>query len=341
MKYRYIGLLSISLPICSIAQFTINQAGNAPTLGSEFEFHRQQVLTDPGAAGNGQTWDFSMLSSTSNGTIYVEDPMGVAGTHMIRNDSDTLYYTISGEGMFLVKEESMMTAPGFGSEPVTVDYTGEGVKLLEFPASLNTAWNGTVFGNYVLQGGAFTRSGTVNGVVDAEGSLLLNSNTYDNVLRIHSFVSTNENGVISSVDVVGTRHLHNWSYYTEWLKHPLVKITADTISVSQPLPASSPTVRTEWLDDLSIGVIESIEQGEAFGLWPTPARDVLNITLPQRRSEKVQGILRDLTGRTVREWSLASFGNSTVDISGLPAGQYLLQVLNGANEIGVRKVIVH
>ena len=115
---------------------------------------------------------------------------------------------------------------------------------------------------------------------------------------------------------------------------------ADTIQVNTPFAIQNVTVRTEWLDTLSVGIIEAIENNAAFGVWPTPASDVLNITLPVVQQGKVNGILRDLTGRIVREWNISSIGNTSVNVSDLPQGQYFLQLIGTSGEIGVRKVVV-
>ena len=321
-----------------MAQSTLTQEGNAPFLDTEFMVHRNAALSDPGPAGNGQAWDHSALTGVSQFTVHVEDPMGVAGTHLIWGDTDSLYYEVNADGMFLLKEEVMMTAPGVGTTAVSADYQGDGVQMMAWPASYGTSWSGTAFGSYVLEGETITRSGTVVGVVDGEGSLELPYGSFD-VLRVYSLVATNESGVISGFDVIGERKLHTWSYYAEWLKHPLLKITADTLNITSPFPTTSQTAKTEWLDEVNVGVIEAQENNATFGVWPTPAVGTLNVTM-QEKAGMVRAMLLDNGGRLVREWSVSASGNSTVDVQGIPAGQYIIQVIGGEGVIGARKVII-
>jgi hypothetical protein len=340
MRYRYIGVLLMGLPFCAMAQITLTQEANAPLLGTEFPVHRQATFVNPGPGGMGQNWDLTTLTSASSYTVYVEDPMGVAGTHLIRGDVDSMYYQVNSVGMFLVKEETMMSVPGIGTAAITVDYTGAGVHKLAWPATFGSTWDGPVFGTYILEGEAFQRSGTVTGSIDGEGIVSLPTGSHG-VIRVHSLVATNENGTFSGVSVSGNRRLHTWSYYADWLKHPLLTITADSLFITSPLPASSHSGHAKWLDTLTVGVIEAIENNAAFGVWPTPAREVLNVTLPGERTGTTQGILRDVSGRVVREYSLSPNGNTTLDINGLPQGQYLLQVITPAGPLGVRKVVIH
>ena len=341
MKYQYIGLLICGLPLCSMAQVTLTEAANAPQIGSEFHIHHQASVVDPGPAGTGQNWDLSALAGGSATIVHVEDPMGVAGTHLVRNEIDTFYYEVSSDGIYLVREETTMTLPLVGAQGITVDYTGDGVQMLDFPGSYGNTWQANIFGGYDVQGESFTRVGTVNGAIDGEGTLSLPSGTYADILRVYTLEETDEAGTLSGgTSAEGDRRAHTWSFYADWLKYPLLKISADTIFVTMPLPTTIPTIRTEWLDTLSVGIMEAIENNAAFGVWPTPASDVLNITLPVVQQGKVNGILRDLTGRIVREWNISSIGNTSVNVSDLPQGQYFLQLIGTSGEIGVRKVVV-
>ncbi|MDQ3102200.1 MAG: hypothetical protein M3R08_12490, partial [Bacteroidota bacterium] len=312
MKVQYIALLGL-LPSAVFAQGpTLDNANNTPAIGSTFTVSRHNQYVEPGTSGSSQAWNFSNLTANEVVTYEILEVADLINaddfpeaTHLITDGNDTLIYKIDGSGWELVGDDVTFNISPLPATDVQTQYT-DGVMHLEYPTAFGNSWNDPVLGTYDFDGTIITRSGTIQGNVDGHGTLDLADAYQENILRVYTRQQTSESGT----GISGTRRIHTHSFYAEWLKFPLIKFIADSITITIPIGAANNTGRVEWLDTLSIGVIESIEQGEAFGLWPTPARDVLNITLPQRNSEKVQGILRDLTGRTVREWSLSSFGNS-------------------------------
>lgn len=345
MKIQYAALFLGLCPVSAIAQGpTLDNANNTPVVGTSFTVHRNTAFVDPGAAGVGQIWDHEGLVSIEqveyeilDVDAYINSAQYPQGTHLITDGNDTLIYKIDAAGWEVIGEDVTFILPFVPPTDVHAAYT-DGIMQLQYPASFGTNWADPVLASYELEDfGTITRTGISQSTVDGHGMIMLPSGDQDDILRVYSHLNTNEAGTGAS----GTRNVHMFSFHAQWLKFPLARFVSDTITLSTPFLFENVVGRVEWLDEVSVGVIESIEQNEAFGLWPTPARDVLNITLPVKAGGKVQGVLRDLTGRTVREWSLAPIGNTSVDINGLPAGQYFLQVIDGMNEIGVRKVIVH
>ena len=341
MKFQYALLFLGSLPIGMQAQVSLDDAQNSPEVGSTFQVHRYNMYTEPGSGGAGASWDHSTLVADTQVVYAVLDVSDYenalaypTSTHVLTDGDDTLIYKADADGIVLMGEDITYEFQPF-LEPTDVHTPfNDGPLVLDYPLSFGTSWQDDVSATYELETiGTMTRTGQITGVADAEGSLELPNGTYTDILRVYTHYDITESGGF----VNGTRNTHTYSYYAEWLKHPLLRIMADTLTA---FGINSPTVRTEWLDTLSVGIIEAIENNAAFGVWPTPARDVLNITLPEQQKGNVNGILRDLTGRIVREWNISPIGNTSVNVSDLPQGQYFLQLITGAGEIGVRKVIV-
>ncbi len=341
MKVQYIALLGL-LPIAVSAQGpTLEHARNTPAVGATYHVHRNSQFTPPGNAGAGASWEHSALVADSQVVYNVLDVATfefAAGyptsTHLLSDGDDTLIYRADMDGIVLMGED--ITYEFQPLLPPTDVHTAfsDGPMILKYPSSFGTTWQDPVSATYELETiGTMTRSGQIMGNVDAEGSLELPNGAYSDVLRVYTHYDVTEAGGV----INGTRNTHTYSFYSDWLRHPLLRIMADTISV---FGSNSITYRTEWLDEASVGLVEAIEQGEAFGLWPTPATDVLNITIPEGHAGRKSGILRDVTGRVVREWQIGAIGNSTFNVSDLPDGQYFLQVIGTGGELGVRKVII-
>ncbi len=84
------------------------------------------------------------------------------------------------------------------------------------------------------------------------------------------------------------------------------------------------------------------EQSVAAGLFPNPARDVLNIMLQAERPTRISVSLAGMEGRLIREHQMDIMGGYQLlplDISGLAPGFYVLRVSAG-NMVWVGKVVV-
>jgi len=89
--------------------------------------------------------------------------------------------------------------------------------------------------------------------------------------------------------------------------------------------------------DLMVGTGEA--EGQAFLMYPNPAVDWVQVVLPKTIREcSVE--LTDMTGKVLRSSILATESvTCTIDLIGLPSGNYLLTVRNATGkEMFVRKV---
>lgn len=85
---------------------------------------------------------------------------------------------------------------------------------------------------------------------------------------------------------------------------------------------------------MDVGITEnSIFQN--LSIYPNPASQELNIVFTQTGTYK----LTDLTGREVRAECLSASGNTTIDLSGMDAGVYMLTVTASGNQTTIRKII--
>lgn len=75
--------------------------------------------------------------------------------------------------------------------------------------------------------------------------------------------------------------------------------------------------------------ITGVEDAAALqsAVYPNPASGILTVVLPDATSQAAL-TLTDLTGRIVRQVSAAS-QKTTIDVSGIPAGNYMLKVISG------------
>lgn len=78
------------------------------------------------------------------------------------------------------------------------------------------------------------------------------------------------------------------------------------------------------------------ETADFFGIYPNPATGLMTLDLPEG---EFCGKLSDLSGRNLREFA-ALQGRTTMDVSGIPAGTYLLSLSECGEGTRISRVII-
>ena len=142
------------------------------------------------ASGANQNWDFSGLSpSASDPEFYFKflapqnTPFGdrypTADLAAINADSQFVFYTYDGQTLELIG--AVAEVPNFGN--AFADYTNAETEE-RFPVTYNDSGSDDFAGMNVTSVASANFSGSVSGVADAYGTLILPSGTFPNVLRV-------------------------------------------------------------------------------------------------------------------------------------------------------------
>lgn len=316
-----------------LAQPTITAAENQPAIGDTVTVHTG-AYTAPGAAGNGQTWDFSGLTSGGTRTWTYIDPVVYPGAAtlfptaniaMTDGATDTTFFAMNGSALTVVGEDATLLGFGYAA-PIA-----QGPDHMRWPATLNDTWSGPITASFDIDGvGPFTRTGSYTAVVDGAGTLVLPGGTSMEVIRVR-FNSTEVNAG-TLVTVTRKKEIH--SFHTRFKAHPVVRIIAD--SLSSNIGPSLNTLATEWLDVTELGLGDAAAL--TFSLAPNPARGlaVLTAERPLRTVE-----LRDAAGRSVPV-QVARVQGTRVELglAGLRPGFYLVQVTAADGGRATRRLVV-
>jgi hypothetical protein len=96
-----------------------------------------------------------------------------------------------------------------------------------------------------------------------------------------------------------------------------------------------------FIDDVSVipdSIFQSVNENEfTFSIYPNPA--TTNLTI-ESRTPPAQVWVRDVAGRAVLPTLRLRSGYGNVDVSGLPSGIYLVEVLTQNGQRSVKKVVV-
>ena len=316
--------LAAVLAVTSTHAQTLDAAGNTPIIGGVFPMHADGY-TDPGAAGTGLFWDFSTLGTDSLVTYQVIDPDASAhfalfpsATYALTNSSsDTLFYTSTANGLELVGED--VTYIAFD---VQAPYT-DNILTLKMPCTLGTNWADNLAADYDIDGvGPATRAGTITGLADATGTVQMPYGELPGLLRVHTRLQHLDDVGLSQA----THERDEWAWYGEWSKFPVLRIWADTISVTFPMITQIVRV-TEWMDSTAaVGVQDPLN--DAFGLeaFPNPTLGQVTLTFGAFDRKEMDLMVHDAMGRAVMHEILGDpatgFHQHVLDMSGLPAGCY-------------------
>lgn len=90
-----------------------------------------------------------------------------------------------------------------------------------------------------------------------------------------------------------------------------------------------------------VGTNEAVWAG-GLNIYPNPTGNLLTVEIPRLAvsATLIQTRLVDLTGRTVRQPARSAFASQMeLDLNGLPAGVYFLEVTDAAGGRAMRRVI--
>lgn len=92
--------------------------------------------------------------------------------------------------------------------------------------------------------------------------------------------------------------------------------------------------------NMSSGINENIAFANSIGIYPQPAKDVINISLNNFYEPIIEIKITDVTGKTIREESLTvRNGKTQIETSEFSNGVYILQLIS-KNQIAQKRLII-
>lgn len=322
------------------------QLTNAQTMTSADIFVVGDVLQTnnagymaPGAAGANQTWNFASVGTSSTSTQTMVAPSGTPyGSSFSTATVSTIspdapgsygYYNNNASGIFLLGTYS-------ASSNVLLVYQNS-EQILDLPCSYNTTWTDPFSSNFTTQGYPTARAGTITGIADGYGTLIMPFGTVTNVLRVKTVEDFSD--VITglySVDYLFT----NYFYYKPGVHFPLVSVFNQTIIIDGQTTTQQ---SMNWMANSSIGINEAMQNEIGIELFPNPASTYTTVVF-NGTGKAMQMELVDATGRVARSENI--LGNSpgiqqhTLDLAGMTAGIYHLRISSEDGQQGVKRLIV-
>lgn len=341
MKKIYTLLTAIAIVSFSFAQTQLTQANSAPTSGNSYTYYVADSSASPGAAGSGQTWDFSTLqgygnsfsldvvnaSSTPDYPTYFSSS-SVADTAAGQNKT---YYTstvdsLNSQGLIIPN------APTVGK--VIVEFDGDDEKLLTYPFQMGNNFTDGISGTAYFNGVSAAVSGNVTVTADGSGTLKMPmGNIFSNVLRVKTVENLTGSFLGQTVTLSSTRYDF---YDTDSSKYPILRFVQASFNGAQ-----NNFVWSQYPLNAGAG-IQTLANVNAFNIYPNPANNNVNINIDLKQAQNVQINIYDMTGRalkTITRTGLTGSNTFAINTSKFTTGIYNVVLQSNNKSISKRLFI--
>ncbi len=326
--------------------------------GDDIFFNYPENAPDPGPAGENVIWNFSAVVPD---TGFLRLHVGHADTTPYSANFPTANISFFAEAggvqvyqYHLVTNIAWQEIGGVTEGLNTRTYDNPKTQL-QFPLTYNSQWQDdfSYTDDFVVSPVSIMGEGSVAGIVDGYGSLILPHATFNDVLRVklieqsmdttdlgQGLSEKNVNYDTSFVWLSSSYHGPLCTYESSVQVRTVYLTTPDTVIVDSETNESSGFSYDPMSG--SSGIHDEIQRGKfAVFISPNPFDRILNLKFTSDQSKEMQFIIRDLSGNIVFSESISAQSGEnrfTLTLPELPSGAYivLLQSLNGAD---VQKLI--
>jgi hypothetical protein len=304
MKKKYfISFVILFSSLTLIAQPQLNSTDFPAVYSSNIYTADISSLTSVGNAGANQSWDFSGVPLTLDGTISVV-PANTTPYFANFPSANYCWRTTSNGNTYTEYEYHTLTSTNF----TTIgSASASGVSILSNPNTIFTfpfVFNTTVNDVYQYQlGSPITSISTY----DAYGTLITPFGTFTNVIRKKTIESNDA-----------------FTYYTWFTTNPRAVLMDGAISAGDAYL---------YIYDNAPLATSDFQEQNLVGIYPNPADNVLNLMVDSSITIEKITIL-DFTGKIIK----TSGGLEQIDISNLSSGLYFIKSYCG-NKIITNKFV--
>ena len=339
MKTTLLLIASLILfTFSSVAQPEVTLEDFTPEYGTQIG-HRSTGFVDQGPGGENLFWDFSDLPNSDSIIYTVVDPDTQINASMYTNS--THHYDIStccDENYYVRYADDTVQIIGFdGVPPPPVTYANYET-ILVFPLTYLSSFSDE--SQYLVGDVSFYgQSEIYEASVDAYGTLVLPTGTFENVLRVKFEVTLSETFAGGQTSSTEEFAVTRWMYVSSEVPQPLA-------TFSQKLDSTNAVVSSggEIYDPAIFPSVEEKESGQfSFSVFPSPADEFVNVSVEAEKVMKVRIELKSAVGRTVAEFGERQLSRANNEVSlqlpELSSGIYFLQMTGKGGSVVERIVI--
>jgi hypothetical protein len=339
MRKFYAIIILITCGVFTVqAQPTLNHPGNTPQIGDQI--HLQYVDhsgLNPGSAGAGVNWDFGTLTNEDLIMVEVVDPTTTPYTNDFP-DADMAFSTMGIAFSYNQADNSGMYLLGFGADTggvVILNVYTNYETMITYPFTYNSSFTDDFKGGFTSLGVQVRQSGTLTTTGDAYGTITLPTGTFNNVLRTKT-----ERSQVDSM-FLGTKFLqatvtndilYNW--YT----------ASGTTPVFSLQTSESGTPQSAYYGDEATGLENNDLSITNMQVYPNPASGNIIVSFDNSSGTEVNISLLNQLGQPVLSitnlYNTSGTSQEQIDISGIPAGIYYVQISNKEKIMQTQKLLI-
>lgn len=323
------------LAVPLLAQPTMTVA-DAPHIGQAYEFvvGNYTLIT---ASGENMTWDLTDAGDGGTLDVTMVDPAETSAGPLFL-DADLAWVSPGQVDFMRIDADGLYANGGYlPASDVVVHYTDEYISL-PYPCTYNTAFTDPYTSVYEVQGQQVTSNGVETFVADGYGDLVLPWGMVHNVIKVK--VTTDAHDLFNGSDF--HTEVSNVFFYRPGSSIHILGTTDFRLSVDDVPTQQSQTLI--YLSETSMGVDDAKGQEIGVDVFPVPAHDRLSVVFSMAGARNGAATLFDATGQAVRSVAIgtraAGIQRADMDVSGLAAGVYLLQVMDDHGQRGTRQVVL-
>ena len=310
--------LTLMASPCLLAQTTITKAFNDPVVGDVV--NNQQVVgtVDNTASGAGVTYNNASLTG---GAIVATTFSAPTSAEISSYPGTTIKSTDGVNTSFLKQSATKLELTAMVTSQGTINFNADNATAMSYPLAFGNSVNDQAKGTFTSSAANGLVKGNVLINADANGTLIIGSNTYTNILRVKTTQNFN---LYQSTDTfytfpVGTITGTTYQYYNGSSKFPLLSHLSGNISV--PLLGINQSTTEAVAQGFTFLGTKDFQFVEDFMIYPNPAQDFIQIKTNTK--ESLMATIYSLEGRKIKSMPLK---DGRVEITDLSPATYLLEV---------------
>ena len=320
-----------------IAQTTISSI-KSPAIGSIITLKALYLndSLDMRATGNGVSWDFSSVDTTG----------ASSASDTVVNPSTTPYYSsfptaniaeVDASGAYAYYYYTANSVELLGAYEGIIKNYSTPMILEKSPMSLGTKQKNTFGGIYDQAIATTYNSGTIVTTYNAFGSVKFYGQTYSNLvcLKFHKAERDSIPFGAGSYETVVTLS-DSYSFSTDGSSTMFAYIVTTSITIQDGIEIDSSTTYTfeVYTSSLPNGTTTATTQSTSvvagLNIAPNPVQNILAVSMANNLGNTTAEVVNSC-GQSIRTETLSG-GSSSIDLSDLTAGVYLIKFTNGSNQ---------
>ena len=310
--------------VCSVysAQTQITKASNDYLSGNTINNLNFTGTPDNSAIGNPVTFNNSALVTGAALTSTVSTPSAAETTTF---PGSTIKFSDGGSNDIFYKSTAVdLQITGATIAGAVLNFSGDNAVFLKFPTAYSNTYTDTASGTGVYGATNAFFGGNITTTADAAGTLMLGSQTYNNVIRVKTFQDYKLFIDAAHTFQIGTLVSTIYTYYDNVNRYPL--FTATTATVVVPLASINQTTNAAFGQANPTLASHNNTVGNSVKIYPNPATENLFLAGDLSNFETVK--IFSVDGRLIKTQTIHS---DKIDVSKLQSGTYILQ-LSGSNK---------